>query len=33
MSVRAKLFDNPVALAQLELGKSYYVDFTPAVTA
>lgn len=22
--------DNPVALAQFEAGKSYYVDFTPA---
>lgn len=22
--------DNPAALAQLELGKRYYVDFTPA---
>jgi hypothetical protein len=24
------LIDNPAALAQFEVGKSYYVDFTPA---
>ncbi len=24
------LIDNPAALAKFELGKSYYVDFTPA---
>lgn len=24
------MIDNPAALAQLEIGKSYYVDFTPA---
>lgn len=24
------MVDNPAALAQFELGKSYYVDFTPA---
>jgi hypothetical protein len=25
--------DNPVALAQFEIGKSYYVDFTPVPEA
>jgi hypothetical protein len=28
-----QLVDNPAALAQFELGKSYYVDFTPVPDA